>query len=62
MTATLSIWSAPAKMSPEQEETRKELRDNQHFLETVIESIQDGVSVLDKDFTIIHTNSVMKEW
>jgi PAS domain S-box-containing protein len=32
------------------------------FLEDVIESIQDGISVLDRDLNIVHVNRVMKGW
>ncbi len=42
--------------------TRRALEASQYFLKNVIESIQDGISVLDKDHTIIHTNAVMREW
>ncbi len=43
-------------------QAREELRANKHFLENVIESIQDGMSVLDREYTIVHTNAVMREW
>lgn len=42
--------------------TREALRASQHFLENVLESIQDGICVLDKEYTILHTNRVMREW
>ena len=32
------------------------------FLEDIIESIQDGISVLEADLTIRHVNSVMRNW
>ena len=35
---------------------------NKQFLHTVIESIQDGISVLNPDLTIHYTNSIMKKW
>ncbi|CAB1062827.1 hypothetical protein D1BOALGB6SA_7609 [Olavius sp. associated proteobacterium Delta 1] len=40
----------------------KALRDSEEFLEDVIESIQDGISVLNPDLTIRNTNSVMQQW
>ncbi len=46
----------------ERERVEKALRDSEGFLEDVIESIQDGISVLDTDLTIRHTNSIMKKW
>ena len=46
------------------ERTRVEtaLRKSESFLDDVIESIQDGISVLNPDLTIGHTNSVMTQW
>jgi signal transduction histidine kinase len=44
------------------ERVEKALRDSEGFLEDVIESIQDGISVLNPDLTIRHTNQVMKTW
>ena len=38
------------------------LRESESFLDDVIESIQDGISVLNPDLTIRHTNSVMERW
>jgi len=46
----------------ERERVEKALRDSEGFLEDVIESIQDGISVLNSDLTIRHTNSIMKKW
>ena len=40
----------------------KALKQSEGFLDDVIESIQDGISVLNADLTIRHTNSVMKQW
>jgi len=40
----------------------KALKQSEGFLDDIIESIQDGISVLNPDLTIRHTNSVMKEW
>ena len=40
----------------------QELLENKIFLEGVLDSIQDGISVLNKDLSIRFTNRVMKEW
>lgn len=40
----------------------EELRDSDNFLETVINAIQDGISVLDKDMTILRVNPAMRVW
>ena len=46
----------------ERKRIEKALRNSESFLDDIIESIQDGISVLDPDLTIRHTNSVMKQW
>ena len=46
----------------ERERVEKALRKSENFLDDVIESIQDGISVLNPDLTISHTNSVMTKW
>ena len=46
----------------ERKRIEKALRDSEGFLEDVIESIQDGISVLNPDLTIRHVNGVMKQW
>ena len=38
------------------------LNESERFLDSVFESIQDGISVLDTDLTIRHVNKVMNEW
>ena len=38
------------------------LRKNEALLSSIFESIQDGISVLDRDLTVLHTNGVLKEW
>lgn len=38
------------------------LNEQKTFLHDVIESIQDGISILDKDLNIIFTNNTMKRW
>lgn len=40
----------------------KALQYSENFLNDIIESIQDGISVLNLDLSIRHTNSVMREW
>jgi PAS domain S-box-containing protein len=38
------------------------LQKNERLLSQVFESIQDGICVLDKDLTVIKTNSVLEKW
>lgn len=46
----------------ERKNAEKELRESKRFLGTVFDSIQDGISVLDHELTIIRTNQTMKNW
>lgn len=41
---------------------REELRQNEQFMNSVLESIQDGISILNPDLTIRHVNGVIKKW
>jgi len=38
------------------------LLENEKFMDSVFESIQDGISVLNPDLSIRHVNGVMKKW
>ena len=42
--------------------SRKKLENKNSLLNSILESIQEGISVLDKDLTIRYTNIKMKEW
>ncbi|HOG76250.1 MAG TPA: PAS domain S-box protein, partial [Candidatus Marinimicrobia bacterium] len=46
----------------EKKESEKKLRENEEFLNSIIDSIQDGISILKPDLTINFTNDVMKKW
>jgi PAS domain S-box-containing protein len=46
----------------ERRKGERAIRENERFLRDVLESIQDGVSILNPDLTIRQVNSVMKEW
>nr|WP_268762220.1 PAS domain S-box protein [Halarsenatibacter silvermanii] len=41
---------------------RQELEKTKNQLEAILESIQDGIAVLNSDFTIRYANSTMNEW
>ncbi|MFB3886026.1 MAG: PAS domain S-box protein [Thermodesulfobacteriota bacterium] len=41
---------------------KKEFKERERFFTSVFESIQDGISILDKDMNIIQTNPVMERW
>jgi signal transduction histidine kinase/DNA-binding response OmpR family regulator len=46
----------------ESKSANKKLYESQHFLEHILQSILDGISVLNPDLTIRLTNNVIKEW
>jgi PAS domain S-box-containing protein len=41
---------------------KRELKERERFFTRVFESIQDGISILDKEMNIIQTNPVMEKW
>jgi signal transduction histidine kinase/CheY-like chemotaxis protein len=61
---TDDLLDANQKLVAEIDERRrieKALRDSEGFLDNVIESIQDGIIVLNTDLTIRHTNGIMRQ-
>ena len=46
----------------QQKKSEEALRQSETFLENVLYSIQDGISVLDTDLNIVMTNQVMERW
>jgi putative nucleotidyltransferase with HDIG domain len=50
------------RLRKEKRQAEQEIQESQQFLESVLESIQDGISVLNPDLTIRLVNNVMKRW
>jgi PAS domain S-box-containing protein len=46
----------------ERKRAEETLRRNERFLQNIFDGIQDGISVLDTDFNIIHANKMMEKW
>lgn len=46
----------------QQKAAEKALQGNEKFLETIFDSIQEGISVLDRDLNILRTNKAMQTW
>jgi len=46
----------------ERKNMERNLNDQKAFFNDVLESIQDGISILDNDLNILYTNSTMKKW
>ena len=43
-------------------QAEKKIRENERFLQTVFDGIQDGISVLDQDLNIVRVNHAMEYW
>ncbi|MCK4812494.1 MAG: PAS domain-containing protein [Candidatus Marinimicrobia bacterium] len=46
----------------ERKQVEEDLKKNEQFLNSILESVQDGVSVLNPDLTIRHVNGIMNKW
>jgi PAS domain S-box-containing protein len=46
----------------ERRRAEEELRERERFLSSVFSSIQDGISILDKDMTVVRVNPAMERW
>ncbi|MBN2341321.1 MAG: PAS domain-containing protein [Deltaproteobacteria bacterium] len=57
-----TLTTSDQQLAIEARRTFESLQKNDTFINAVFESIQDGISVLDTELRIVHTNGVMKEW
>ncbi|RXG62741.1 PAS domain S-box protein [Candidatus Atribacteria bacterium 1244-E10-H5-B2] len=46
----------------ERKQAEEDLKKNEQFLNSIFESVQDGVSVLNPDLTVSHVNGIMNKW
>lgn len=51
-----------SKSSIDLERIQRDLRESERFLSNVFRSIQDGICVLDTEFTILRVNETMERW
>lgn len=58
----LSIMNDKENAQEETKAANEKLKENQQFLDHVLQSILDGISVLNPDLTIRMTNDVVKKW
>ena len=49
-------------MAIHRKKSEEELQERERFLASMFESIQDGISILDQDYTILRVNKVMEHW
>lgn len=62
LAASAAVALENARMISERKRADDIVRQNEHFLLSVFSSIQDGISVLDTDMTIVRVNAVMEKW
>jgi two-component system cell cycle sensor histidine kinase/response regulator CckA len=68
LNAVLASWAGKAAVLgmvtdiSEQKRVEEELNQREKFLSKIFASIQDGISVVDKDLTIIRVNRTMERW
>ena len=46
----------------ERKQAEEEIREQERFMTGIFESIQDGISILDKNLTVIRVNAAMEKW
>ncbi|MCJ7612282.1 MAG: PAS domain-containing protein, partial [Candidatus Aminicenantes bacterium] len=54
--------SGQVAMAIQRRQTADEISDREQFLSGVLNSIQDGISILDNDYTILRANRAMEKW
>lgn len=54
--------NALEKLEVEHDQIDEALRESERFLQHILDSIQDGISILDKDLNITCTNKIIETW
>ena len=62
LAASVAVALENAKMFAERKQAEESLQESERFLTNVFTSIQDGISILDKDMNIVRVNPVMEIW
>ncbi|MFX1511912.1 MAG: PAS domain S-box protein [Promethearchaeota archaeon] len=50
------------KIIDDSKQVEEELRKRERFFSNILDNMQDGICILDKEFNIIYTNPTMEEW
>jgi PAS domain S-box-containing protein len=58
----LKFVSDQIAMAVNRKKAEEEVQERERFLNSVFESIKDGISILDEDYKIIRVNSTMEKW
>lgn len=62
LAASAAVALENAKMLADRRRSEESVRQSEHFLASTFASIQDGISILDTDMTILRVNAVMEKW
>ena len=57
----IEAWGTQTDIT-KRKRVEEDLKKNEQFLNSILESVQDGVSVLNPDMTIRHVNGIMNKW
>jgi len=58
----LKFVSDQVAMAIHRQKSAEEVEERERFLSSIFESIQDGISILDKDYRIIRVNPAIEKW
>ena len=58
----VSIIAAGVEVEERRARAEEKVKEGERFLSSVFSSIQDGISILDKDYNIIRVNPAMEKW
>ena len=62
MAASAAVALENTKMLVEQRQAEQALKEKERFMTSIFTSIQDGISILDKEMNIVRVNPIMEEW
>jgi len=57
-----SVIAAGVEVEERRARAETKVKEGEHFLASIFSSIQDGISILDKDYNIIRVNPAMEKW
>ena len=58
----VSVIAAGVEVEERRAHAKEQIKEGESFLSSVFSSIQDGISVLDKDYNIMRVNPTMEKW
>ena len=58
----VSVIAAGVEVEERRARAEEKIKEGERFLSSVFSSIQDGISILDKDYNIVRVNPTMEKW